>query len=145
MFNRTQPKWTLGKKIRALRKSKDWNQDQLAENCKISVSYISKIEKDQVPAPSIEVIQNMAKALNADYDELWQLAGKLDKDGLTRQADVRFGASLYATTALNMIAEKGLSDRQAEIVYKIAKDDLSDEEYEDIIRALIARDQEKYK
>jgi transcriptional regulator with XRE-family HTH domain len=52
----------LGKNIKKARKKAKVTQLQLAEKVKVHASYISRIERGVVN-PSIEVVENIAKAL----------------------------------------------------------------------------------
>lgn len=71
---------TFGQKIRALRKAKNLSQRDLAAKVKVNFTYISKIENEKLDFgdyPSEELIVKIAKALDADADELLILAKKV--------------------------------------------------------------------
>lgn len=71
---------TFGQKIRQLRKAQPLSQRDLAERVRVSFTYISKIENGHLDFgdyPSEELILKIAKALEADADELLLLAEKI--------------------------------------------------------------------
>lgn len=70
----------FGKKIRDLRLGKRMTQRELADEVGIDITYISKLERGQLPPPSERVIRKMAQALECDYEELMLLADKLPPD-----------------------------------------------------------------
>jgi hypothetical protein len=43
---------------------------------RISVGYLSLVERDRVPAPSAEILHFLALALKQDFDELMALASR---------------------------------------------------------------------
>ena len=70
----------FGQKIRSLRKAKNLSQRDLADKVKVNFTYISKIENEKLDFgdyPSEELIVKIAKALDADADELLILAKKV--------------------------------------------------------------------
>ena len=81
---------TFGQKLRELRKAKNLTQRELAETVAarlkaedrpgFDVTYLSKIENDRTPPPSIAAIIQLASVLEADADELIALAGKVPPD-----------------------------------------------------------------
>lgn len=71
---------SFGQKIRALRKAKSLSQRDLAAKVKVNFTYISKIENEKLDFgdyPSEDLIIKIAKALDADADELLILAKKV--------------------------------------------------------------------
>jgi transcriptional regulator with XRE-family HTH domain len=71
---------TFGEKIRQLRKAKDLSQRDLASKVKVNFTYISKIENEKLDFgdyPSEELIQKLARVLDADADDLMILAEKI--------------------------------------------------------------------
>ena len=70
----------FGDRIRELRKAKALGQRALAEKVGVSFTYVSKIENEKLDFgdyPSEELIGKLAKALDADKDELLLLAEKI--------------------------------------------------------------------
>ncbi len=74
---------TFGERLRELRKAKNLGQRALADMVDINFTYLSKIENgrlDFAQFPSEELIRKLAKALDADEDELLLLAKKIPED-----------------------------------------------------------------
>jgi HTH-type transcriptional regulator, competence development regulator len=95
---------TFGQRIRELRKQKNLGQRALAAQVGVSFTYVSRIENENLdfgPYPSDELIRKLAKALDADEDELLLLAQKVP-DWIRKRV-------LERPDAFRMIAE--LDDR----------------------------------
>jgi transcriptional regulator with XRE-family HTH domain len=79
---------TFGQKIRELRRTHDLTQRELADRLqakgvRADFTYISKIENDKLEfPPSEELIRELAQVLEADAEELLDLAGKFDQKAL---------------------------------------------------------------
>ncbi len=87
----------MGMRIRQVRKAKGWSQNELAEKCGISMSFLGHIERGS-RIMSMETFANICNALDAGADELlwgvaaasdavldmWNLPGK-DRKGRGRQ------------------------------------------------------------
>ena len=81
---------SFGQRIRHLRKEKDLTQRELADRVAarlkaeegrgFDVTYLSKIENDKMPPPSVAAILQLADILGANSDELLALAGKAPPD-----------------------------------------------------------------
>lgn len=74
------PSQTVGQRIRELRKSRELTQRELAERVGINFTYLSRIENDRLDdeqTPREETLQKIARALNADPDELMLLARRI--------------------------------------------------------------------
>jgi transcriptional regulator with XRE-family HTH domain len=70
----------FGERVRELRKTKIIGQRKLADLIGVSHTYVSKIENEKLDFgdyPSEELIRKIAKALDADLDELLMLAKKI--------------------------------------------------------------------
>lgn len=65
----------LGTKIRELRESRLWTQNELAKRSGIGRSYISLLETDNLVKPSADYIVKLARAFNIRPEELYQAAG----------------------------------------------------------------------
>jgi len=59
---------SIGSKIKALRKEKDYTLDELADRAKCSKSYIWELENKNPPRPSAEKLASIAKALGVSLD-----------------------------------------------------------------------------
>lgn len=70
---------TFGDRLRELRLEAEQYHSlrDFAKKVKLSPTYLSQMENNNVPPPSEEVIEKLAKALNADKYELFSLAGKI--------------------------------------------------------------------
>ena len=74
---------TFGERLRELRKAKNLSQRVLADKVGINFTYLSKVESEKLDFaqyPSEELIRKLAKALEADVDELLLLAKKIPPD-----------------------------------------------------------------
>lgn len=58
------------KNIVRLRKQKEWSQEKLAVESKISYNTIIKIERGGIANPKIETVIKLADALSVSVDEL---------------------------------------------------------------------------
>ena len=70
----------LGQRLRELRKARNLSQKQLADLVEINFTYLSKIENERLDFaqfPSEDLIRRLARALDADTDELLILARKV--------------------------------------------------------------------
>ena len=64
----------MGMRIRQVRKAKGWSQNELAEKCGISMSFLGHIERG-TRIMSMETFANICMALDAGADELlWGVA-----------------------------------------------------------------------
>ena len=61
----------LGRKIRNLRKSKGWTQEELGASCSINYKYIGAIERGE-ENPSLSVLQKIAEGLGVEISELFR-------------------------------------------------------------------------
>jgi transcriptional regulator with XRE-family HTH domain len=71
----------LGDRIKRLRKERELGLRETAGKLGISASYLSLIETGQVKTPPApKVIEDLAKLLEDDFDELMLLAGRVPED-----------------------------------------------------------------
>jgi len=71
---------TIGQRIREIRKSRNLTQRELADKVGINFTYLSRVENDRLDdeqTPREETLQRIAKALDADPDELLLLARRI--------------------------------------------------------------------
>lgn len=61
-------------------KSPEYSVRRVAGRVGIEPSYLSKVERDEVPPPSEDTIRRLAKELDADVDVVLALAGKVSSD-----------------------------------------------------------------
>src|SRR4028119_790146 len=71
---------TFGLRLRELRLERRINQRDLAAQVGIDFTYLSKLENGRMPPPASNTIVKIARALEADCDELMLLAHKLPQD-----------------------------------------------------------------
>ncbi len=69
----------FGQRLRELRKQKNLSQRELAAQVGIDFTYLSKIEVGRMDPPSEAIILRIAQVLDADENELINLAGKVPK------------------------------------------------------------------
>ena len=74
----------LGKKIRSLRLSRGWIQEQLAEYADLHVSYIVLLEKGANRA-TIETLEKLAKAFDISISELVHSLDETNDDPMKKQ------------------------------------------------------------
>ena len=101
---------TFGQKIREVRKAKNLTQRELADLVSARLraedrrgfdfTYLSKIENDKTPPPSISVIIQLAHVLEEDQYELIALAGKVPL-GLGETLRESEAARTFYRSALN--------------------------------------------
>lgn len=76
----------LAQRIRELRQSRDWTQQDLSRNSGLTRSYISRLEMGDIALPASEKLRALAAALGTSPDDLLQAAGFLDRP--TEPADL---------------------------------------------------------
>lgn len=89
---------TFGQRLREIRKSKGLSQKELAGKVGVDFTYLSKVENARMSPPSEKTILAIAKALDADSDELLALANKIPSD-LTKKVDLETIKMLRSVTA----------------------------------------------
>ncbi len=119
---------TFGERIRELRTTRDnrISLRDLARRVEIDFTYLSKIENGKVPPPSDEVIEKLARELEADLEELLALAAKVSQEDLRKAVaqDPRVGV------LFRKLQSRDLTKEQLEQILEIAvpseKDDATD-------------------
>jgi transcriptional regulator with XRE-family HTH domain len=93
---------TFGQTVRRLRESRQIGLRQFAERVKMSATYLSKVERDELLPPSEEKIRNIAKHLGQDEDEFLGLAGRVapDLNQIIRRQPREFAAFLRTANGL---------------------------------------------
>jgi transcriptional regulator with XRE-family HTH domain len=87
----------FGQRLRELRKAKGLSQKHLAGKADIDFTYLSKVENSRMSPPSEKTILALAKALDADSDELLALANKIPSD-LAKRIDLETIRMLRSVT-----------------------------------------------
>lgn len=102
----------FGERVRCLRKEQNLTQRQLADELRVSDTYISKVENENLhfgDFPSEKFIHKLADVLEADEDELLLLADKVPEAIRRRVRErpdaFRILASLDDNTLDDLIAE----------------------------------------
>ena len=70
----------FGTVVRELREEKGFGLRQFAKMIGVSATYLSKIERDELPPPAEDRVKEIARLLDQDPDELLALAGKVASD-----------------------------------------------------------------
>jgi transcriptional regulator with XRE-family HTH domain len=70
----------FGATIRELREEKRIGLRQFARRIGVSATYLSKIEREEMPPPAEDRVKEIARLLEQDADELLALAGKVASD-----------------------------------------------------------------
>ncbi len=65
---------SFGDRLRELRLARERTQQQLADALGLSGAYISALEGGRKPAPPRMVVEQLARALGVDADDLWGTA-----------------------------------------------------------------------
>jgi len=117
---------TFGGRLREIRKTRNLSQRDLAERVAARLkaedrrgfdfTYLSKIENDKTPPPSIPAIIQLAYVLETDADELIALAGKVPPD---------FGETLKESEAARTFYRSALNA------------DLTEEDWKRLLQELI--------
>lgn len=76
----TPPEKSFGQVLREGRKAQGISLRKFAQAVDLSATYLSKIERDEMPPPAEDTIKRIAKALDYDEDELLALAGKVSTE-----------------------------------------------------------------
>jgi transcriptional regulator with XRE-family HTH domain len=100
----------FGQFVRARREKlqkedRSYSLRQVAGRIGVEPSYLSKVEREQVPPPSEETIIRLATALEVDSDVLLAMAGKVSSD---LQEAIRRRPRLFAELIREL---KGMPDR----------------------------------
>ena len=74
-------KTKMGRRIRNLRRLKDWTQEELGERASLSGKYIGEIERG-VANVTIDAIESIVKALEIDLPDLFEISHEVDRDHL---------------------------------------------------------------
>jgi transcriptional regulator with XRE-family HTH domain len=65
----------FGKRLRALRRKRDFTQERFAEIAEISVDFLSLVERG-INGPSFDTLDRMAKALRLQVMDLFEFSEK---------------------------------------------------------------------
>ena len=70
----------FGARVRRLREAREIGLRPFARMIGVSATYLSKIERDELPPPAEERVKEIARRLDQDPDELLALAGRVASD-----------------------------------------------------------------
>jgi len=65
----------LGAAFGAARRQRGWTQDELAERCNLTPSYIARLERG-ARLPSPRVLEQIAQALDLEVGDIWPRRGQ---------------------------------------------------------------------
>ncbi len=60
----------LGQVLKALREEREWTLDELAKRAKVTMAYISFLERGKRKNPSLAVLKRLAKSLRVPLIQL---------------------------------------------------------------------------
>lgn len=104
---------TLGDVIREARVGKGLGLRELARKLDMTPSYLSDIENDR-RVPSEEVLQQLAKALSLEFDELMALAGRLGEQAVRYMQRTPAVGALFRTISNRRLDPKEVEKLQAQ-------------------------------
>ena len=70
----------FGAFVRQERKGREIGLREMAKKIGVSPTYLSKVERDEVPPPAEDKVRKIAEIFGIDVDELLALAGKISSD-----------------------------------------------------------------
>ena len=70
----------FGARVRRLREAREIGLRPFARMIGVSATYLSKIERDELPPPAEARVKEIARLLDQDPDELLALAGRVASD-----------------------------------------------------------------
>jgi transcriptional regulator with XRE-family HTH domain len=97
----------LGEFVRRERGAKDIGLREMAKMIGLSPTYLSKVERDEVPPPAEDKVKAIAQIIKRDTDELLARAGRVSSDLsdiITRQASSRFWQGSWPSRSLDTAA-----------------------------------------
>lgn len=106
----------FAKLIQSKRKEKEYTLERLANELSVDRSYISKLENDRVPAPSINFLKRMSKGLSVDFELLSLLAGRIT-DSIVKKLDIK------KVELFRAMKDKDFSERDYKKLLKQIKND----------------------
>ena len=122
----------LGRRVRELRKERDWTLERAAKEAGLARSTLSKIENDQM-SPTFELMKKLALGLGIDMPQLFtppkkdQVSGRMD---VTKAGE---GKTLVTTTYEHELLASGLT-KKAMLPYRAAVRARSFDEFDGWVR-----------
>ena len=98
-----QQEQEFGATIRELREARQLGLRQFARMIGVSATYLSKIEREEMPPPAEDRVKEIARLLEQDPDELLALAGKVASDlkGIIRSHPREMASFLRTASGLS--------------------------------------------
>jgi len=106
----------FAKIIQNKRKEKGYTLEELANKLDVDRSYISKLENDRVPAPSVDFIRRISDILSIDFEQLSLLAGRIT-ESIKKNLDIR------KVELFRAMKDKNLSEENYKKLLKQIKND----------------------
>ena len=108
----------FGAAVRRLREERRIGLRQFARMIGVSATYLSKIERDELPPPAEERVKEIARLLDQDPDELLALGGKVasDLDEIIRRHPREMASFLRTARGLSGQELKRLTEQAAKAV-----------------------------
>jgi transcriptional regulator with XRE-family HTH domain len=97
----------LGEFVRRERGAKDIGLREMAKMIGLSPTYLSKVERDEVPPPAEDKVKAIAQIIKRDTDELLARAARVSSDLsdiITRQGSSRFWQGSWPSRSLDTAA-----------------------------------------
>src|SRR5664279_763792 len=93
----------FGAFIRRERESKEIGLREMAKRVGVSPTYLSKVERDEFPAPAEDKVRAIAKIIECDTDDLLARAGRVSSDitDIIKRHPVALAALLRTTKGLS--------------------------------------------
>ena len=105
----------FGPHVRKLREQKGFSLRRFAETIKVSPTYLSKVERGELPPPAEDKIQAIAQELGENEDELLALAGRVATElhEIIREHPREMATFLRAAKSLSPAALRKLTENAA--------------------------------
>jgi transcriptional regulator with XRE-family HTH domain len=71
---------SFGQILKEIRRNKNISQRDLANQAGVDFTYISKLENDRLPPPSVETIKRLSEILETPFEILLSTSGKIDDE-----------------------------------------------------------------
>jgi transcriptional regulator with XRE-family HTH domain len=93
---------TFGAFIRRQRETREIGLREMAKMIGVSATYLSKVERDEIPPPTEAKVKAIARIIECDADELLARAGRLSSDlsDIIKRHPVELAALLRTTKGL---------------------------------------------
>lgn len=124
---------SFGAYHKKFREKRGYSINKLSQKSGVSAAHISRLESEKRPAPAPEIIEKLAKALDANYEEMMRAAGYLPQTIKEETSLYQIEQALYDDPELKQFWEEMLRRDDLQIMLKQVKD-LSPEAIRRIIK-----------